>query len=244
MTLAVEGNNGSNQSTVSSGTVTITTSGADRIIVLMSHMEGNTRPTITAVSDVAGLTWHKRVAIQYDSSLSAPLCLQNLEVWWAYAHATLTADTVSVTFSTTVDDATLVVFGVSGVDSSRFSAPWDSNAAVPATASNPTATNTNAQTTYSTTSIASLGLAVWAEGVANNGNAATAPSGWTSLRTQINTGATYLSKQSSFFIVNAAAQTGVTVNMGSTHGWGIVVDAISGDVLPPAATTSLVLSGI
>lgn len=234
MSLSVEGAAGANVSSAVSGTVNITTSGADRIVCLLIHSQQTSRPHVSSITSTSGITWHQRALLSYDASGVSPACLSNYELWWAYSSSPLTADTTTVTFSTSVDDATLCIFAVSGVPASRFASPFDGHVSLPATASDASGSFTNAAISFSTGSPDTLALAAWSAGAQNTGNNTTPPSGWASLINQTNTGGVnFGSKQQIYYRAFAAIQNNAAVNLGTTKNWGALVDAISGDAIKP-----------
>jgi hypothetical protein len=110
----------------------LTTTGANRIIVVQVSIGSTTGTTPPAVTSVTGgsLTFTRRSQIV---SAAQNNLKDSLEVWWALAPSTLTSTVFTVNFaSSTYDDAAALVFGVSGCNTA---APWDTNSSLPATGS-------------------------------------------------------------------------------------------------------------
>lgn len=131
MILAVDGFATGVFSTASSGTVTLTTSLTNDIVVVAIGFESTIGQGAQTVSSVAasGLTFHQRGAQAYLSPASPNANVQ-LEIWWASAASALTSEIITVTLSGTIDNESMVAFGVNGV--LNLAAPWDTNASLPA----------------------------------------------------------------------------------------------------------------
>jgi hypothetical protein len=208
-------------STTNSGTVTLTTTLTDDIIVLQVHCEkGSATQTVSSVSG-GGLTWAKRssLAFNVDGNIN-----NNMEVWWAHAASPLSAAVVTVTLSAATDDASLIIFGVNGCAS--FTTPWDTNVSLPATNDNLiSTTSTPSVSGVSTTSGGVMVLAFY--GTGSHPNMPTAGSGYTIIDSMNNGGGTNFSysaaEQQSF----ASAQSSISVAFTGTFGeWGVIADAL------------------
>lgn len=130
--LAVDGSATVNFSLVSSKAITLTTSIANDIIVVIVGYEINPSsgaPSVSGVSDTAGLTWHRRGGIHANTVTHD----SDIDCWWAYSSGTLSSDAITVSLSASVDDGAVVAMGVSGVPSGLYAAPWDTNASLPMT---------------------------------------------------------------------------------------------------------------
>lgn len=228
----IEGATGANSSfPATTATVTFSTSGANRICVLEIQSEALPRPQVSTVTS-SNLTWTRLVQVQYGASVGDTE--QNLEIWWAYAPVQLTNEGITATFNNTLDDATVVVFAVPIDEPTRFAQPWDGASALPVTAEDITGTFVSASGVFSTQSQNTLVLAVWGEGISNNGNNTTTPAGWTSIRNQTNTGGVnYGSKLQSYYKIYTVSQQNTTVNLGSTKDWAIIIHALSDDPIHP-----------
>lgn len=125
-------------SATTSGTCSLTTTGAAIIVVAVCLERTSAQGSNATVSSVSGgsLTWTRRAQTQQHFSTTTNQYL-TVETWWAYAASALSAATITVTASATVDDASILAFGVTGAASTT--APWDANASLPAAASSATA---------------------------------------------------------------------------------------------------------
>ena len=81
----------------------------------------------------SGLTFVSRSSMTINSSP-----YEDTEVWWALASSPLSSATITVNLAGSIDDASIVAFGVNGANTST---PWDSNAALPKTASSTSSGN-------------------------------------------------------------------------------------------------------
>jgi hypothetical protein len=130
-TLSLDGSATGTFSTTTAGTVTLTTSQADDVIVVVVATEKNGALTpVTSVSDTGGLTWTQRA--EWDESTAdggAFGSQQTLQTWWAHSPTALSSRVITVTCGGgATDDATIVAFGVHGADTSN---PFDTNASLP-----------------------------------------------------------------------------------------------------------------
>lgn len=106
---------------ITSASASITTTGADRVIVVNIVTGGFfAQGAPTAVTDTAGLTWKRRSRRSFSPKSSGVLQF-NLDTWWAHAPTALTGDTITVTTAATGLIA-IETFGVSGAN---FTTPWD-----------------------------------------------------------------------------------------------------------------------
>lgn len=178
MTLSIDGSNKGNfTSGTSSQTVSLSTTNANDIIVVLVGYEINASsgaPTVSSVSDTAGLTWHRRGGAH--ATTNNKDCV--LDCWWAYSSGTLSSDTITVTLSGNVDNGAVVACGVSGVPSANYSAPWDTNAALPVTGTG-TVSGINQVTIAGVSTTSTSGLMIANAGAASSVGALfnTAPTG-------------------------------------------------------------------
>jgi hypothetical protein len=217
---------------VGSFTFTGKTGGANRILFVAINTEKSPgAPTVSSITDSAGLTWHRRKQFQYDGT---NLCT---ETWWAQAPAQLTSlNTVTVTLSGTVDDLSYVSGAFFGAAiTSNFASPFDSDASLPATA---TATSTSPSVTYST-SAESYAVVVFGAGSGSAGSAAIAPgAGYGLLGNQRNAGGGRWSFNTTEgrYTTDAQSSVSATVAAISSTPWGMVADAFAGG--NPASLTA------
>jgi hypothetical protein len=232
MTLAVEGAaTAIFSSTATPAAINITTSGADRIVVVVVQNEKSTgAPTVSSVT-AAGLTFALRK--QY-INLSGQ---NDLEVWWAYASAQQTAKAITVTLSGATDDSNIAVFAVSGV--TNFAAPWDANPALPVVNSSLSASPATVPGVY-TNNANCMVFGFWGN-YANT--TATVGSGYTSVATSHNAGGARFSNLLVEKQLFSSIQSNITVATAAANGadWGMIADAITSDANTGALTK---LSGI
>lgn len=114
-------------------TLTLTTTSSPDVIVFFSwcYNNANNSPiTISLVADVATLTWHSRAYVENDGSGRTDVN----EEWYAVASGTLTADVITVTYSSVCQAGgitpSLIGFGVSGATTVS---PFDTHAGLPVT---------------------------------------------------------------------------------------------------------------
>lgn len=120
------------------GTIAVTTNFANAFIVLLVQV-GTTGAAVTTSVAGAGLTWTK-----YASVTNTALAFQTTDVWTAPAPTPLTAATITVTTSVTMDDMALNYLSFTGV------AGFDPNGSLPATTTTG-ATSASLLSTISTT---------------------------------------------------------------------------------------------
>ncbi len=217
-------------STASSGTVTLTTTTANDVIVVLATNEDATNSAIRTVSSVTatGLTFTKRSSL----SLGSPT-YQDTEVWWAIASSALSAKVITVTLSGSTDDAALVAFGVSGANTAS---PWDPNVALPATATgNPATTPTVSGVSTSNANDMILGFQGNGNGAAVTSTSETAGSGFTLIANINNNGAVNADDAAAEYKIVSATQSSISVPFGTAttanNYWMAIADAIQ------AATT-------
>jgi hypothetical protein len=115
---------------IMTGSVTLTTTLDDDVIVLAIVMGGFSNAAVAAsVTDTAGLTWHRRnQRWQRGGTKSGGTIINHgfdMEIWWAHAPTPLTADVITVVpVAPGVGAMTLEAFGVAGAN---YTTPWDTN---------------------------------------------------------------------------------------------------------------------
>jgi len=131
MTFTADGTAGGQASTTNKVTFSMNTARTDDIVFIGSGCEVNSGspPSISSISVTGAgstITWHLRKSFINGT--------QAVESWWGHAPTSL-SPTVSVTINYTgnFDDAAVVAFAVNGCN---LTAPFDTNAALPATAAN------------------------------------------------------------------------------------------------------------
>jgi hypothetical protein len=201
-----------------SGAITLSTTLPDNIIVVMVTLEDwpNPAPTVTSITDTAGLTWARRSFKEQTSSIN------RVEVWWAHAAAVLTSDVITV-HTDFFDDATITGFAVNGAN---LSDPWDTNGSLPASATgggndpHVDGVSTTAPDTFV------FGFAGDAQIVQFSGGAG---AGATTIATPHNNGRNNWSNGMSQYQQFATPQSGITVataTVVSNIDWVMIADAI------------------
>lgn len=227
------------RNTVSAGaSVALETAGisANDVFVLLAYCQnaGAAPPAISSVSG-GGLTWVRRLR-SHGSTLG------NLEVWSAQATGTLALSTITVTYASSADGASVVLLSVAGCDTSR----WDGNVGLlPAMVSNTANANPWTPSLSASTSQAH-DLVIAAVGLANNNTFAqlnSVPTGFTPLA-QMVTGASWFSALAVGTQVRTTTQSGAAVTWGAAvadtrlgiGGGEYIVDALTADVATILAT--------
>lgn len=237
MTLATEGHANANYAQFATGgTLDVTTSGTDRILVLCIAYEQETSAaseiSVSGVSSTSGYVWTLRK--KYEVTLTFGETV--LEIWWAYAPAQLTAEAVSFTLakagSQAVDGANASIRAVSGV--TNFTNPWDSHSSLPATNDNIIGTDGTALPHIAGISTNSANCVVFAftttDGPGSDPSGLTADTGWTLTDNLYNPNPreyNYNIVQEKIFSSNLSS---ATVTFGGTSfnsNWIIIVDAIT-----------------
>jgi hypothetical protein len=133
---AVDGNATNKFSTASSGTVTLSTTQTNDVILVWVGFEphNNNNYSVSSVT-ASGLTFTKYGSVTYTNGTF----YQNQELWWAPASGVLTSEVITVTLSHAIDCACIVACGVSGAHD--FTNPWDSWGSFPVTGTDNGTTN-------------------------------------------------------------------------------------------------------
>lgn len=139
--------------------LTLTTTGTNRIVLVhiaTTSLTGSD-PAISSVSDTAGLVWTRRGTRQTWTGTGTGTLTNVNDTFWAFSSGTLTADSISVTWSAAPPADVITVAGISGVTS--MSIPFDSNGSLPAYASDSTGAGTAPTVVLSTSHSADLLIA-------------------------------------------------------------------------------------
>ena len=231
MTLAIE--NVANQSAngSSSGSITVNTSGTNRIVVLMIMLESNNGSTAPKVTNVTSthVTWVQKYQTQNNvaSDFSGKI---TQEVWVGFAATQLSSESVSLTFDSTTDGAEINYLAISGA--TETSAPFlDPNSSIPTVnVGNP------ASSTISTTNNDNVLITFGATG--SRSGSINAPSGFTQQQSYDDHG------PGSWDIcigiatkIVSSPQSSIAVSMGTSAGqFSQVTFAVSGDVTSTGVT--------
>lgn len=102
-------------------TATLTTAQTNDVIIAIAGDENNdmSSPAPTMTISGGGLTWHKEWDINDTGSGNLSVYVDRT-LWYAVAASTLTSQTITATLSGSTDASGLVVFGVSGADTSTI----------------------------------------------------------------------------------------------------------------------------
>lgn len=214
MALALDGYAGGQFSGTASGTASLTTTGTNDIIIVCVHNEASTAQSVQSISDSAGLSWARVANVQ---GVGGSSYVNNGELWWALAPAALSADTITVTLTGAIDDATIIAFGVSGA---TLSNPFDPNASLPAVAVNTAAPSVTFSTTQNDTFI--IGF------TGTNSSPVPSISGLTAITSVDNSSGSYYSHCWAGYVTESAPQTGMTLT-GSTIDSVLLVIALTSD---------------
>jgi hypothetical protein len=224
--------------------VTLSTSLPNDVIVLEEFNEtnGGALATVSSISDTAGLSWQLRTAT------STPVMISNgvttpadMEVWYAIASAPLSSDDITVTFNNTVDDGSVIAFGVHGAN---LSSPWDGNSSIP-TESVWTSPSYETPSVSGVSTNASSVMLLGFEG--SGGNTQPGPDitdGYSDIDyTQNNGAANYSSAEAEYqFLSSAASNATISFGSGSPE-WFMIGDALqaaSSETTPPGRVIRLV----
>jgi len=220
----------------SSITVTLTTLKTNDIIVVAIHNESlnasGSHATVSSVSG-GGLTWAKRAGAVLDNA-GQNNAYSDFEIWWALAIAALAATVITITLSKSIDDASAVAFGVNGANTS---APWDTNASLPAIATSG-AVSTATVTGISTTAVSTMILGIMGTAASSQPTSETiGGSAATIIDKAHESGGTNFSNTVAGQLTVSAGQSSITATFNSAdNGWLMIADAIV--VAPPPAAVS------
>ncbi len=249
--IVVENPMGGGTDESASGTITVNTSDTGRVLVLGIHAERDVHygtlssPTVTSVASTSGLTWNLLKQLQVNNSAATSTGYDDVELWWAYAAAQLTNEVITITFDSAVDNASFNYIAVGNALTPTN--PWDSNASLPATASNSGTSVVPTQVTGVSSSASSGGLivAVWGStqsGITNpafptpgSGYTAPTPSTFGEPAGGVQEVGGHLNSYSTLeYKLVSSPQSNITVAFGqNTYDWGIIVGVIVGSPPPP-----------
>lgn len=246
MTLSIHKAVGSTNTGGSPAVAITTTKGAQLLLaVIGSEVANDPGGGSVAVSAVSGggLTWTRRKQLQWTGGRHTNP--QVLETWYAIAHGTLSAQTITATMSVTgggtVDNQTISVISIDGADLVN---PFDTNACFPATATNPTGTGSQVSVSGITTDDAYSMVMLfaandWATSLGSTNN------GFELTLSTNNSGGTDWQWQSVFqrvFGRALAAEAVASAGTAATY-WGAIVDAIRSRPISQHNPVVAVMSG-
>lgn len=223
---------------VSVVSATFTTDLPNDIICVMAYAgglgTGLPAPTITSVTSPS-LTFTLRAQANVSGGQG------DLELWWALAASPLSAEVITVTYTSEFDDAALAVFGVTGCDTSN---PWDPDGFLPFGATS-SAASTLPVSPINTLNADDFLIFGWGTGA--NNTIGTVPTGFTELVYVPNTGGTQ------WGILGIASQ-GVSAPLsGASFSWGSTLASLANDstgyifdalTAPAVVPGTVVLTGV
>lgn len=205
-TLAIDGAVSATPADAAVQTITLTTTNSNDVIILI--LKSNNTNTVSGIADVAGLSWAKRKQINWSGGAN------DLEEWYAIAASPLSADVITVTWTSTGavggrDEA----YGISGANTS---VPFDTDAGQPYSVS--TAAASTSTTTITTTTANDMLITT---GYISGGGLSSRPSGFTQI---VSSG----SFADVAYKVVSATQSGVNVTYTWSAGFnaGMITDAV------------------
>lgn len=224
-TLTIDGTAGGQFSGTNTGTVTLTTTKANDVIVLMFYAEhsGGAAQTISSVTS-PHLTWAKRKGYSWTYTAAGPVPSTH-EIWWAPASAALSSEVITITMTGTIDDAAYQVFGVNGC--SNISSPWDTNASLPSANADTGATSFNTSSTVSGVSTDNPGMIIGSWGSWRS-IVVTLPPGTTAVRApQQNGGGSQFAYIQAFYETISSPASGLSFTTSNTSAsWSVIIDAL------------------
>lgn len=208
----------------SSGTVTLSTTNANDIIIVavMSDTQGHAGGSVvTGVSSSNTTGWTKRASIPNATELT------NLDIWYGKAASPLSSEVITFTFTAALDAWSVIGTGFSGVDQTTI---WDTNGSLPASNTD-TSSSLNPSVSGVSTSAVNTLLLTFAGGINFNSfsNPGSAPSGFTGMGTPAqSTAGNSFTELYGAFQTETAPQSGLTITYGGSAfgGWTVVADAL------------------
>lgn len=177
---------------------TLTTASANDVIIIYEGNGTNTGAA-TSISDTAGLSWHKRTSVIYNTSTAI------IEEYYAVAPGALSGDIITVSWAST-SSARVTAFGISGANTSSI---FDGSGALPAT------TGTGSTVSVSTSNANDMLI-----GYCSATASPTPPAGWTQIV------ATGSAAEAAYHIVSST-QSGFSAVFGSNGSTsGTIADAV------------------
>ena len=201
-----------------SGTVTISTTQVNDVVVLLIGCEQNAALQTVASVASSHLTWARRGGFNGQPGSGN---YQSFEIWWAPAASILTSEVVTITLSAATDDAAVVAFAVHGA--ANIASPWDTGSLPVITTGNPAAAPVF-------TTVQAHDFVFAASFSSSNTNDTSA---WTSIANANNGGGTNYAYVTSFYEVVSSPQAAATASL-TTANPNLkirLVDAITGDVI-------------
>jgi len=229
--MVVEGATTAKFSTATSGTITLSTSSSNDVIVLLIVNEDQANAAVRTVSTVtASATGLGAFAVHSNGAgnqiSTSPYV--DAEVWYAIATSPLNSVLITVTLSGSTDDASIVAFGVSGANTGT---PWDPHPAL-AVAKNTASSVPTASVTTNNANDMILGFT----GIGQAGGSSTSESntgGFTMIQQQLNTanGDSSLAAAEYQLVSSVQAPISVAFTAANTN-WVMIGDALQAAASP------------
>ena len=203
--LGQDGSVHKNVTTGSSTTLTLTTSNANDIIVMVATINDSaTGPSVSSITSSNTTGWARRTSANVTA-----IPQESIDIWYGTAANALSSEVITVNWSGTVTFVTIDIFGISGADTTTKS---DSNASCPVSNS-----TLNTDSTISTSNANDFIIGAYRfSGTANP----TQGSGWTKI-----SGANF--QLAEYKIVSATQSSlDITIGTGNADNNGGVADAI------------------
>ena len=216
----IDGTAGGQFASTNTGTVTLSTTLANDVIVLMYFHQQTSAQTIATVTS-PHLTWTKRK--NYPSTVGSRST--DLEIWWAPSSAVLTSEVITITTTAGIDGAAYHAFGVHGC--ANIASPWDGNSSL-ATAQN-TGNAVSSLTISGISTNSGAPLIIGCTGAVNP-YIIPQPAGTTPIRADEHNGAGGLwAYFTSFYQSNSTALVGAsyTATYSGTAAWTMMIDALA-----------------
>jgi RHS repeat-associated protein len=201
---------------VSSLSAKLTTTHPDVIVVSSESAGSSSYPSVTSITDTAGLTWHSRKVYQVHGIGSATDYFDT-EEWYAYSSSALTADTITVHISASTKKFAINIFGISGANTGS---PFDPNSGLAATADG---TSSSPSVSVSTNNANDIILGLFMENGALSFSHGT---GFTTIASNSSSG-TLTTMYSEYQIVSTAQSSlSVSASFSASRAWMVIGDAI------------------
>lgn len=217
-TLIIDGN-GTATGTTSPPALSLTTTRTNDTIVLLIQLTNNTggaAPSVTSISDTAGLTWASREVLAFTTGGGNAI---HLEEWYAVSSGILTSDAISLTLGGGAVGAGRV--SAVAINGANLSTPFDPNVSLAASTSS--TTGSTPSVTISTTKAKDILFNYLGDGSGSVSlGTVTRPSGFSQI---LSTG-TFSDFSSS---IVSTMQSSVAMNFsfsGGSNGYYMILDAI------------------
>jgi hypothetical protein len=218
----IDGTAGGQFSTTNTGTVTLTTTQANDVIILSYFHNGGSGARTIATVTSPHLTWAKRSQNGWGGGPS------DNEIWWATASSPLTSEVITITLAGgNIDDAAYHAFGVHGCPNP--SSPWDTHASLATAFAAAAAPQSGPLTISSISTNSSVPMLIGNTGTYNN-VVISPPSGTTLVRAdQFNSGGILFARASTFYqnFSSQISSASFSSTPATNTNWGMTIDALA-----------------